>query len=168
MELLLGCGSNREKKIGMEGRNQWDNLVTLDHNHDHYPDVVHDLENVPLPFEDNSFNEIHAYDVLEHTGRQGDWRFFFDQWADFWRILKPGGLFMGIVPSPKSVWVWGDPSHTRIIPIESLTFLSQKEYSKQVGLTPMTDFRFYYKADFEILQAYSDDVASKFILRAVK
>lgn len=168
MELLLGCGSNREKKIGVEGRNQWNNLVTLDHNHDHKPDVVHDLDNIPLPFEDNSFDEIHAYDVLEHTGRQGDWRFFFDQWADFWRILKPGGLFMGIIPSPKSIWAWGDPSHTRIIPVESLTFLSQMEYAKQVGETPMTDFRFYYKADFKILQTYSDDIVSKFILQAVK
>ena len=35
MELLLGCGSTREKKVGVIGRSQWDNLVTLDHNPAH-------------------------------------------------------------------------------------------------------------------------------------
>jgi hypothetical protein len=167
-ELLIGAGLNREKKIGVIGRKEWNDLTTLDNNPDHVPDVVHDLEEIPLPFEDNSFDEIHAYDVLEHTGRQGDWRFFFDQFSDFWRMLRPKGFFMAIVPSPTSVWAFGDPSHKRIFAPECLTFLVQGQYEKQVGTTNMSDFRFYYKADFEIADLHTDSEQTRFVLKVVK
>lgn len=167
-ELLIGCGSRREKLLGRSPA--WTNLVTLDIEARHKPDVVHDLESLPLPFPDDSMDEIHAYDVLEHTGRQGDWRFFFAQWSDFWRILKPGGLFLGIVPLPMSRWAWGDPSHTRVLSPEALTFLDQAEYDKQIGTTPMSDFRSVYRADFEpvLMQPHAATQALHFGLRAVK
>ena len=59
-ELLLGCGSNRDKKLSAQGRAAWSGLVTLDINADHAPDVVHDLNVLPLPFADEQFEEIHA------------------------------------------------------------------------------------------------------------
>jgi SAM-dependent methyltransferase len=150
------------------GPGRWQELVTLDNNPDHRPDIVHDLHQA-LPFGDNSFDEIHAYDVLEHVGAQGDWRFFFRQWSDFWRVLRPGGLFFGMVPSPDSPWAWGDPSHTRLLPPEVFTFLSQPEYTTQVGVTAISDFRFCYKADFDI-QIELDHIKhlTLFALRAVK
>ena len=67
MQLLLGCGSNLAKKLSLPGASEWASLVTLDHNPDHKPDVVHDL-NEPLPFEADSADEIHVYEVLEHLG----------------------------------------------------------------------------------------------------
>lgn len=167
MELLLGCGSSRVKRLCEDGRAAWSSLITLDINADHKPDIVHDLTNIPLPFDDNTFDEIHAYEVLEHVGRQGDYRFFFAQWEDFWRILKPGGMFFGTVPLPSSPWAWGDPSHTRIIPRESFIFLSQSAY-EQVGKTAMSDFRYLYKGDFT--QEYMADQGEclAFGLRAIK
>lgn len=150
-ELLIGCGSSRERKLGLPDDGPFgEGLVTLDHNADHNPDVVHDLDVLPLPFEADAFDSVSAYDVLEHTGRQGDWRFFFAQWSEFWRILKPGGLFYGLVPAAHSPWAWGDPSHTRIITPEQLTYLIQPEYDRQVGKTAISDFRFCYQADFEV------------------
>lgn len=123
---------------------------------------------LPLPFEDNSADEIHAYEVLEHCGRQGDYKFFFAQFADFWRILKPGGYFCGTVPRHDSPWAWGDPSHTRVILAESLTFLRQPEYAAQVGVTSMSDFRAIYKADFDIVYTLQGEHQLEFVLTAVK
>ncbi|MBF0310484.1 MAG: methyltransferase domain-containing protein, partial [Magnetococcales bacterium] len=147
-ELLIGCGQSRIKKIFLTGRQAWSHLVTLDINPDNKPDRVWDLTRLPLPFGDDSFNEIHAYEVLEHTGGQGDYRFFFAQFADLWRILRPGGVLIGTVPHWQSVWALGDPSHTRVIPKEQFVFLDQSEYIRQVGKTPMSDFRYIYQADF--------------------
>jgi SAM-dependent methyltransferase len=171
-ELLIGAGSNRDRKIALvDDGPTFEGLVTLDHNADHNPDVVWDLETLPLPFEDASFDSISAFDVLEHTGKQGDWRFFFAQWSDFWRIMKPGGRFYGIVPSLTSPWAWGDPSHTRVITPEQFTFLSQPNYDQQVGVTAMSDFRHVYQADFDVIHLGpigENGEALGFILEAVK
>ena len=166
-ELLIGAGSNHAKQLIYGGRSEWGALTTLDHNADHGCDVVHDLEVLPLPFGDDSFDEIHAYEVLEHVGAQGDWRFFFAQWSDFYRMLKPGGLFLGTCPAAGSPWVWGDPSHTRYIGPESLIFLHQPAY-EQVGRTPMSDFRHVWKGDFDQIHSAVSGHRFEFVLRAVK
>lgn len=168
MDLLLGCGSNHERRVAVNGRRSWNELVTLDHNDDHSPDVVHDLEQVPYPFVSDLFDEVHAYEVLEHLGRQGDWRSFFAQFSELWRILKPGGFLVATCPSWRSPWAWGDPSHTRVITAGTLVFLSQAEYAKQVGRTPMSDFRFCYAADFQPVHVHEDDEQLVFVLQAVK
>ena len=167
MQLLLGCGSNREKRLAWQGRSEWDGLVTLDFESRHNPDVVHDLNDLPLPFADNSADEIHAYECLEHCGRQGDFRFFFAQFQDFWRILKPGGVLIGSCPLPESPWAWGDPSHTRVISVHSFVFLSQPAYS-QVGKTSMSDFRSIYSGDFDLVHWEKGEHSMAFVLQAVK
>jgi SAM-dependent methyltransferase len=171
VELLIGCGSTRDRRLP-PGRRGWKKLVTLDHNADHGPDVVHDLELLPYPFEDDTFEEVHAYEVLEHLGRQGDWRAFFAQFSELWRILKPGGYLAATCPSWRSLWAWGDPSHTRIISSGSLVFLDQEQYRIQVGKTVMSDFRFCYKADFRPMLVNMKGEESgegfSFILQAVK
>jgi len=167
MEILLGCGSSRVKKLAWQGRTKWEHLVTLDHEATHKPDVVHDMNVVPLPFDDDSADEIHAYEVLEHCGTQGDYKFFFKQWQDFWRILKPAGVFLGSVPLPNSVWAWGDPSHTRLITKEQFVFLNQPAYA-QVGKTPMSDFRSLFTGDFDLVYAEKTDNCLMFGLQAIK
>lgn len=164
--LHLGCGANPERKLKPPGRLDFQGEhVTLDMNKDHAPDVVHNLNKVPLPFDANEFDEIHAYEVLEHCGKQGDARFFFKQFEDFHRILKPGGFLCASTPRPDSPWAWADPSHTRVIAPETLIFLDQDNYN-QVGETPMSDFRHMYKADFAHVFTQKTTHSAFWILRA--
>ncbi len=168
-ELIIGCGQHKKKILLPPNKEGYENPVTLDINPNVKPDIVHDLEVLPLPFDDNEFDEIHAYEVLEHTGEQGDYKFFFKQFIEFWRILKQGGLFCATVPTFDSMWAWGDPSHKRIINQGTLVFLSQDEYIQQIdeGGSPMTDFRYIYKADFKTV--HSDTIGNNyyFILQKV-
>jgi hypothetical protein len=167
-ELLIGCGSSRVKKLAIGDRKEWSGLVTLDYNADHSPDIVYDMAQLPLPFADDSFDEVHAYECLEHVGTQGDFRFFFAQFSDFWRILRPRGVLLGTVPLPTSAWAWGDPSHTRVIPKESFVFLCQPQYDAQIGKTAMSDFRFCYRADFDVVHLRESGDSLEFGLIAVK
>lgn len=168
-ELLIGCGSARDKRMTCDGSYEWKNLTTLDYNPDHKPDMVWDLM-CPgvLPYEwENQFDEIHAYEVLEHLGQQGDYKLFFEQFSAFWRALKPNGHLFATCPSRHSVWALGDPSHTRIMQKEQLVFLRQSSY-EAVGKSSISDFRNIYKADFEIMLADEDEDRFNFILKAKK
>lgn len=168
VELLLGAGSKHEKRFTVDGNEAWKELVTLDINEAHKPDVVWDLTKRPLPFEDNKFDELHAYEVLEHLGQQGDWRTWFAEWSEWWRILKPGGVLFATSPAPDSVWVWADPGHTRAILMESLTYLEQPQYTKQIGKTTMTDYRMVYRVDFDLIYCKVEGETLQYALQAIK
>lgn len=186
-ELLLGCGNSREKRVipGELGEfnpqlREWQNLTTLDIDPDCEPDIVFDLcrlewQGIPRDrhrteeMPPNTFNEIHAYEVLEHVGEQGHYKLFFAQFREFWRVLKPDGYFCATVPDYRSVWAWGDPSHTRVINMGTLVFLSKAQYAQQVGKTAMSDFRSIMgDMDFSIIRARVTGEQMEFVLRAIK
>lgn len=158
--LLIGSGFSRARKLRLEGDPEgWDELVTLDNDPACKPDVVHDLELLPYPFCDGEFDEIHAYDVLEHTGSQGDWRFFFGQFGEFWRILKLGGRFYAAVPSQDSLWALGDPGHRRVFHPQWLRFLELDYYASVDGKPEKVQSDCYlrgYVGNFRTLAATVD------------
>ena len=166
-ELLIGCGNSRVKKLTLD-EFEWHNLVTIDHDPNCGADVLHDLDVTPWPLEDNSFTSAYAFEVLEHLGRQGDYKAFFAHFHEIWRVLKPDGLLFATVPSWKSQWAWADPSHTRVIAPFSLVFLDQSQYEKQIGKTAMTDFRWLWRGDLRPEHLDDDGERFTFILRAVK
>ena len=167
-ELLIGCGNSRRKKLTLDDNWEWSSLVTMDHDPNCGADILHDLEETPWPVADDSFDEVHAYEVLEHLGQQGDARSFFAHFGEIYRALKPGGLLLATVPAWDDVWAWSDPSHRRVISRQTLVFLSQAEYARQVGKTAMTDFRWLWSGDFEIVGAETVSGCFKFALEAHK
>jgi ubiquinone/menaquinone biosynthesis C-methylase UbiE len=103
-KLHLGCGE--EIKEG------WVNLDIVD-----LPgvDIVHDLTKLPLPFEDNSFDEILCKFILEHV----DWPPLL---KEINRILAPGGSLEVHVPHFTSKQNFTDPQHIRLFSIETFDF----------------------------------------------
>lgn len=165
-ELLIGSGIRREKVLTFDGVPPvFTNLVTLDLMPDHKPDVVHDLNVLPYPFADEEFDEVHAYEVLEHCGQQGDFRFFFAQFAEFWRILKPGGHFFASCPAWDGEWAWADPGHTRVITPKTLVFLEQDFYAAEIGKTAASDYRSVWKHDFQVIGVKEEKMQFFFILQ---
>ncbi len=196
-ELLIGCGHSREKRLDPRDflpqrvppppniRTWRGVLETLDYMIECRPDYVCNLNRVPWsvcpPAEyaddqycnqwclaDSIYDEVHAYEVLEHLGRQGDFRSFFDTFGEIWRILKPGGYLCATVPSRYDQGLWGDPGHCRAILPMSLVFLSQPQYDAQMGKTSMSDYRRVYRADFDTVGAFDDHVGFRFVLQCVK
>jgi hypothetical protein len=120
--------------------------ITLDINSKAKPDFIFDLEELEkgkhLPVGDGSIDEIHAYEILEHFGRQGDFRGFFATFRAFWQALNLDGLVLGTCPSLQSKWAWGDPGHTRVLSENSFSFLRKVHY-EQLGQTASSDYRSY-------------------------
>ena len=166
MELLLGCGNFRQKRLYFQDKPEWDHLVTLDIDPSCSPDVVWDLNQRPLPFESHTFDELHVYDVLEHLGTQGDWRGFFEEFTEYHRLLKPNGLMFIIVPHWSNVWAFADPGHTRVLPAEIFTFLDQDNYT-DVGQSAKTDYRGIWKHSFKLIHCEQTTGHTNIILKAI-
>lgn len=80
-------------------------------NHDltkHRPeiDVVWNLENLPWPWPDNSFDVIVACAVLEHLRIN-----LVESVGECWRILRPGGVMHLKLPYWNSANSYRDPTH---------------------------------------------------------
>lgn len=172
--LLLGSGTSHDKRVVFDRSPEKDfsecDLVTCDIDPDltPAPSVVHNLDVMPYPWGDNEFDEIHAYEVLEHCGTQGDGKFFFDQFAEFYRILKPGGFMMISVPMWDDQVAWGVPDHKRVLPECIFGFLSV-DYYKNVGRPGYADYRKQLgTTNFEAIGKDEKGATLYVVLRAVK
>lgn len=149
--LLLGCGNSREKIVRWENRAEWvQPLVTLDMNPRCEPDVLWDLEKRPLPFEDGCFDEIGCYNAMEHWGRQGDWKGWFEEMGEYHRLLKDGGIMSVMVPT--GLDALADPGHTRFFHPNYFGFLDQHFYTRNLEKKAcVTDYRWYWKKHFRVM-----------------
>ena len=81
---------------------------------------VADLVIEPIPFEDNTFDYVTAFDFIEHIPRliyvDGKrLQPFINIMSDIYRVLKPGGVFRAETPAfPKSE-AFVDPTHVNYI-----------------------------------------------------
>lgn len=154
--LLIGCGNNHTKQVQYDGKAEWaGELTKMDINPNCGADILFDMEDVAshsgcMPFEDDTFDEIGAYNTLEHWGRQGDFRGWFHECGEYWRILKPGGMMSILVPIGQDALA--DPGHTRFFQANWFGFLSQAFYEGNNQLkTCYTDYRWLWKRNFDVL-----------------
>lgn len=146
--LIIGAGHTPgiawelvEKHTTTEVHSEVTRFDRLDINPLCKPDVLHDLDEFPWPIPDEEYAEVHAYEVLEHLGRQGDWRRFFADFNEIARILIPRGRLFASTPAPvqyggQNDWVWDDPGHTRLITERTLYFLQMRDPQP-----PASDYR---------------------------
>lgn len=98
MILHLGCGH-----MGIKGAVNHDITKHGDH-----VDVAHDLDQMPWPWPEETFEKIIAFDVVEHLKCE------MNQWLnEAWRILEPRGLFLVRVPHYQHENAFTDPTHRR-------------------------------------------------------
>ena len=98
VNLNLGSGA---KKI--------DGYINLDKFNTFKPDIVHDLEKFPYPFNDNSIDKIIMSHVLEHLGQNPD--IFNNIMKELYRICKNGSVIDIIIPHPRHDDFLSDPTH---------------------------------------------------------
>ena len=111
LKLNLGCG---EKRIpGYINVDKYGN-----------PDIKHDLESFPWPWETNSVSDIVLIHVLEHLGK--DVEIYFGVFKEMYRICNHGAKIKIIVPHFRHQFFYDDPTHVRIVTPLGLQLFSQR------------------------------------------
>jgi SAM-dependent methyltransferase len=87
-----------------------------------------------FPYPSDYFDSVSAYDLLEHIPRQAiDYaanrvRFpFVEMMQEVWRVLKPEGKFLALIPAYPAKQAFQDPTHVNIITDETHTYFCGSE-----------------------------------------
>jgi len=106
-KLNIGCGRDIRK-----------GYVNLDVSNIKGVNIVHDLNSLPLPFDDNVFDEILCKDVLEHV----EYTLLL---KELHRILKPNGRIIATFPHFTSLNNYIDPTHRHMFSIRTFGFFTR-------------------------------------------
>jgi SAM-dependent methyltransferase len=119
------------------GRSRRNGVKTMDVNPVVSPDFLHDLNKIPWPISDKSFDAVYAFSVLEHVDAP------LDVLCEIHRILAPGGVVCILVPHFSSHASYDDPTHRVHLSSRSFDYLIEgTELEKQYG--------FYRSARFQL------------------
>jgi SAM-dependent methyltransferase len=122
--LNMGCGVNIEK-----------GSVNLDAVALEGVDVVHDLNKYPYPFDNNTFDEVFADNVMEHLNDlQGPME-------ELSRICKKNAVIDIIVPLAPTMFAFRDPTHKLFFTYRTFEYFTEEEKS----------LNHYTKARFDII-----------------
>lgn len=153
MKLNIGSGLTR-----IEGFINVDRVPCSDDKGNQYTDVICDIEKEPLPYPDNSVDEIACYETLEHIDN------LIFVMNEMWRVLKPNGILKGKVPRENGRGALADPTHKRVFIKDTFDyFTGVNRHKKSRPSRPKN-------ADYGIKPWYkiSVDKKIKFILRPRK
>lgn len=122
-------------------------------------DITWDLNNLPWPWEDVSFEQIHAIDIFEHL------RICLVRTLDeCWRILKPKGTLVVKYPLYTSPTIHEDPTHHWFWGKETLDYFDP-------STTWGARYSFYTSRHWKILEKkllYPDKRSLRAVLEARK
>ena len=135
--LNLGCG----KDI----RNGW---VNLDFIKNDGVDVIHNLNEYPYPFENNTFDEIIAINLMEHLDRPSDFI------REIWRISKPNAKIEIETPHFSSAVAWQDITHIRPFSLLTLMHYDEKYLGSSSLLNANERVRFVVDASPVMFRGY--------------
>ena len=138
IKLNLGCGKNHK-----EGYINVDKYGG--------PDLSHDLESFPWPWEDSSVSEILLIHVLEHLGH--DTETYLNIIKEIYRVCKDQAVVHIAVPHPRHDDFINDPTHVRAITPESIGLFSKKNNESWIkGGYANSPLGMYLNIDLEITQ----------------
>jgi len=110
--LDVGCGASK-----LPG------AVGLDISPDTAADIVHDLDELPYPIADASFDQIVLQDVLEHV--REPIRVF----EELHRIARPGARVQLRTPHFSSALAYGDPTHRHYFSTIAIRSLAEPRFA---------------------------------------
>lgn len=118
--LDLGCGLNPKNPFRAE---RVYGIDIRDNPSEHIKSA--DLTIEPIPFADNTFDFITAFDIIEHIPKviyAPNRRFpFVELMNEVWRTLKPNGYFLSHTPVYPYSAIFGDPTHVSTLTHETFT-----------------------------------------------
>jgi len=132
--LDLGCG--------LKPRNPFnaDELFGIDIRPNENQNIkVADLAIEEIPFPDDHFDYVSAYDFIEHIPRviyNPNRRFsFIELMNEIYRVLKMGGTFASFTPAFPKEAAWVDPTHVNIITENTFLFYfdNKNRWGKDYG-----------------------------------
>lgn len=134
--LDIGCGTRPRNPFGA------DEMCGVDVRDDLESNVRKaDLVIEPIPYEDESFEYLTAFDFIEHIPRiiyaPTRRNAFVEFMNEVYRVLKPGGLFLSLTPAYPHAPTFRDPTHVNFITDETfpLYFDDTYRYASMYGFT---------------------------------
>ncbi len=116
------------------------------------PDVVHDLQQAPWPWDDSSADEIFMSHVLEHLGATTAQ--YFSVLQEMYRVCRHDARITIVVPHPRHDDFLHDATHVRAVTVEGLSMFSRKNCEEWVAAgNANTPLAFIAGVDFEIVES---------------
>jgi len=147
MKVNLGCGSKiLSGYINVDVRN----LPGVD--------MIYDVAHDGMYFQNNTVDEVRAYDFLEHVP-QNQVVFLIDE---IWRTLKPNGIFESSTPSTDGRGAFQNPTHISFWNCNSWLYWMYDELREEIGAKAK------FSGTVNDVQTGFKTVHTKALLRAVK